>query len=962
MTLLIPMFILTAGTGFAWLYRLKSLQQRVSLPVFAAWIAAWPLGAFISLVFHLPKVLDGGNLTWSVEWMPTLGLSLSIYLDGLSALFGLVISGIGVLVVLYSGYYFKGEKDTWRFLTLLMVFMTSMMGVVLAGDLISLFIFWEGTSLSSFLLIGYNQDKPAQYGALKALLITGGGGIFLLIGFLLISNTAGALDFPSIFRSAEALRSSPLYLWILGLIALGAFTKSAQTPFHIWLPSAMSAPTPASTFLHSATMVKAGIYLLARLNPALGGTDAWFWLFSLVGMTTMLIGAFVGLKQNDLKALLAYSTIAQLGILVMLIGQDTEIAFKALVLGILAHALYKSALFLIAGIVDHETGTRDIRELGGLRPKMPITFSIALIAGLSMAGLPPMFGFLAKETLLATVTHPSVPVLVDWLLAFSAVFAGSLLLAQSGLFVIDTFLGKPKSDRQGHEPPFLMWFAPFIPAVLSLIISALPEPIPLAQLLAAAAQNAFGAKVKVSFALWTGINIELVLSIIAITIGIVILRFRHPFRELQTRELPHWSLDRLYDHSLQWVDRASRLVLNTQNGMLRHYLAIILAGLLFLLLTFGQLSRLGLTPHLPDFSGIDELSLLRLFSLFLAAGAALITIFLRRDFFAILALGASGFSVAVLMILEPAPDVALVQIVVDLLTVAILVLTLARIPKEQRDRAWEFTFRQARAGIVRDAILSIGIGLAVALIALNALLSRPRSSVVTPYYAASAKTQAGATDIVGAIIVDFRGMDTLIEITVFSMIGVGIYTLLRYASRYAKDRENLPPAEINRILPTLGIGGNPVSPLLQTTARLVLPIFLMIAMTHLLYGHDQPGDGFTAGVISGLGIALWYVLFGFHQTRQFLHLPKPTSFVWSGLALAIINSLLPILFGGNFFTRLDYGKMLGLPLPRGVYLTTSFLFEASIFLAVLGGILAILDALGHPQDDDPGSSEYLQKT
>lgn len=374
-------------------------------------LASLPLAAFVFFLSRLPLIANGGALTFTVDWMSSLGMGASLYLDNLSALFLLLVSGIGTLVVIYSGYSFKGnvpppqpspsqgegEGGGWRFLAYLFLFMTMMLGVLLAGDVITLFVFWEGTSLTSFLLIAYKfKDEAARRGAFESLFITG-GGIALLAGLLFVGSTAGGMDYATILRSGDVLRGSPLYGVMLGLVAFGAFTKSAQVPAHLWLPDAMTAPTPASAYLHSATMVKVGVYLLARLNPALGQTDAWFWLFTSFGLLTMLTGAYLGLKQNDLKVLLAYSTVSQLGVLVMLIGDDTSAAFKALAISVVAHALYKSALFLVAGIVDHEAGTRDLRRLGGLRHAMPWTCRVGMIAALSMAGLPPMFGFLAKE-------------------------------------------------------------------------------------------------------------------------------------------------------------------------------------------------------------------------------------------------------------------------------------------------------------------------------------------------------------------------------------------------------------------------------------------------------------------------------------------------------------------------------------------------------------------------------------
>jgi NADH:ubiquinone oxidoreductase subunit 5 (subunit L)/multisubunit Na+/H+ antiporter MnhA subunit len=457
--LLLPLAIILASAAAAAIVWLAPLRRRPAITPLALVLAVAPLAAFIVLVLMTPATAGGQAATWSFTWIPALGLQAGLYFDGLSALFALIVTGIGTLVTVYAGYYFKGDSENHaRFLTYLLLFMASMLGVVMAGDVITLFIFWEGTSITSFLLVAYKtKDEEARRGGFQALFITGGGGIALLAGLLMVSTIAGDTSFTAILSSGDALRGSAIYPVMLLLVAFGAFTKSAQFPAHIWLPRAMTAPTPASAFLHSATMVKAGIFLMARLNPALGGTDLWFSLLTGFGMATMLIGAYLGLKQNDLKALLAYSTISQLGVMMAMIGQDIAEAFKALVIAVLAHALYKSALFMVAGIVDHETGTRDLRRLGGLRKTMPASFVVAAVAGLSMAGLPPLFGFLAKETLLVTTTHPTLPQSVGNVMAVLSVAAGALLLAQAGLLVWDTFLGRPRDQSiHAHEAPWGM--------------------------------------------------------------------------------------------------------------------------------------------------------------------------------------------------------------------------------------------------------------------------------------------------------------------------------------------------------------------------------------------------------------------------------------------------------------------------------------------------------------------------
>jgi len=998
--LLIPLILTLAGAALAAAYGHPAVNRRLSFKQAAWLLALLPLAAFACFLGCLPAIANGGALTVSIEWMPSLGMRASLTFDHLSALFLLLVTGIGVLVVVYSGYYFQEKPSSQgeragsphgRFLAYIFLFMTAMVGLLLAGDVVTMFVFWEGTSITSFLLIGYKgQDEAARRGAFKSLFITGGGGIALLAGLLFVSSVAGNTDFATILRSGDALRASPLYGVMLGLVAFGAFTKSAQVPAHIWLPDAMSAPTPASAYLHSATMVKAGIYLLARMNPALGLTDAWFWLLTAFGLITMLTGAYLGLKQNDLKALLAYSTVSQLGVMVMLIGDDTSAAFKALVVSVVAHALYKSALFLIAGIVDHEAGTRDLRRLGGLRRAMPLTFVVGTVAALSMAGLPPMFGFLAKETLLASVTHPSIPPAGMALLAAATVAAGALILAQAGMLIWDTFLGRPRDPHiHAHEAPRWMIAMPAMPAFLSLTLGLGPEPQRLAAFLAEAAADAYGGTVKVSLALWAGITPPLILSVVAVSLGLTLWAFRGRARAWQNRIPERYSFNAMYSGVIAFLDRAAHLATRPQSGPLRRYLAIMLTSLVVLMLLFG---RMPLPTAMPSFA-VDELAVLRVFTLILAAAAAGISIFLRRDFDAILALGASGLSVAVMMVLEPAPDVALVQVVVDILSVVILTLALTSLPIEQRRRAWELTFKQRRRGLARDALLAAAAGFAVMIMTLTALTSRPRASIVTPFYEANAKLLTGAADIVGAVVVDFRGFDTLIEIAVFGMAGLGVYTLLRYAARadwgnradgrigesadgrIGESAHRRVSASADRRISELanhespdtsdeyglggeshdrqimGIGGTRPSPFVRMLARLLLPVMLVLGAVQMMYGHDQAGDGFTAGVMIGLAIAFWYVVFGYQETRRQLPWLRPVGMVGAGLLLVILDATLAAALTGDFFAHLDYGEILGLPLPKGFGLSTSFIFEVAICLTVLGGVSMTLGALGHPKDE-----------
>ena len=946
--LILPLLLLVLGMLLALLLRRFPLSNPQ-----AGWLlSVFPFAAFLSLLITYSRAHPQ---TFSVPWIPALGLNFSLYLDGLSVLFGLIITGIGTLVVIYAGQYFGSEASAWRFYTYILLFMLAMLGLVLAGDLITLFLFWEGTSVSSFLLIGYKyKDEAARKGAFKSLFITGGGGIAMLVGFLFIISISGSADFETILASGDLLRASPLYPILFTLTAFGAFTKSAQFPAHIWLPEAMSAPTPASAFLHSATMVKAGVYLLARLNPALGGTDTWFWTLSILGLTTMLAGAYLGVKQNDLKPLLAYSTISQLGVLMALIGQDTAIAFKALVISILAHALYKSALFMTAGIIDHETGTRDLRKLGGLRRKMPILFGIAGIAALSMAGLPPLFGFLAKETLLASATHPSLPAVISAIFPLTTVLAGALILLQAALLVWDVFLAPPADPQHpayGHDPRWGFWLAPALPALLSLLIGLTPvEPAFLANFLAEAAKAAYGAKVKVSLALWTGINVPLLLSMAAVSLGLALFWQRSRIRPALMAFLPNLTVNALFDGTLVGLDWLSKAAVRLQGGRLRVYLSIMilsLGGLVFLFngLPF-EIMLQSPSLRLPALNG------LRLFSLLMLTASALMSVFLRRDLHAILSLGVVGLGVAVWMALEPAPDVALVQVVVDILSTVILILSLSLIPRSMRLRAMEFTHKQSRLGLMRDALVAALAGLVMMAVTLTALESRPRPSQVAPFYVENAKPLTGAKDIVGAIVVDFRSADTLMEILVFALAGLGIYTLLHYATRQAGIHSREPAAPELPPHTPLGVHDLPTSPFLHTLAYVILPLAFVLGITHIMYGHDQPGDGFTAGVIISLAIALWYMLFGYHKTRRNLAWLNRNTMIASGLTLAVLNALGGLVFGSGLLAVVDYGKMLGLPLPPGFSLTSSFLFEVAICLTVMGAATLILDNLGHPREDD----------
>ncbi len=939
-TLIFPILIIFLGSAFAAILGLPRLRFWLTPSKMGLILSCAPLLSFVFILTKLPGLAAQNIYMWEGQWLPSIGIKTCLYLDSLSAFFALLITLIGTLVVIYSGQYFKTAKGIWRFFTYILLFMGSMLGLVMAGDVFTLFIFWEGTSIVSFLLVAYKfSDINARKGAFKALFITGGGGIALLLGLLLIAHLTGDSRLLVILNSGETLRESNLYLLILGFIALGAFTKSAQFPFHVWLPDAMSAPTPASAYLHSATMVKAGIYLMARLNPVLGFTEAWFWLLTLAGMATMLTGAILALKKTDLKAILAYSTICQLGILMMMIGQDMAISFKALIIGILAHALYKSALFLVAGIVDHETGTRDINRLGGLGKSMPLTFFVATIAALSMAGLPPMFGFLAKETLLATGLHPSLPAVVGWFFCLSSILAGALMLAISGRLIWDTFMGTANDPAiKAHDPSYRMLLGPAIPAFCSLFLIQFPGDFEVAVFLANAASAAYGSKVNVNLALWHGLNVPLVLSIVAIIMGVFIFIYREKVIQKLLMLNITQPLNNAFITLMNAIDLLAAKAVSLQQGKLRIYLIVILVGTLGLILYFNGSPPSWDMTRLTGFSytTTTEIAMLRIVSLFLICGTSLACILLSKDFYAILALGASGLGVAVLMILEPATDVALVQIVVDILLVIILTLALSRLPQKKLKSIQKQSFKGHRPGLWRDALICGAFGLVVMFMSLTALLSRPRISELAPFFKTTTYPATGSSSIVGTILTDFRGFDTLLEIVVFGIAGLGIFTLIRFATKELKE-------------PSLGTNSK-MTPLMRVLANVMLPLTLVMGFCDILYGHDQPGDGFTAGVIISIGIGFQYMVFGYYETKARIAWLKPSLFVAWGILLAIFSGMGGFFINGHYFSHTDFGKLMNIPLPKGIHLSSSMIFELAICLSVVGSVSLMLNTLGKPNE------------
>lgn len=723
-------------------------------------LALLPASAFAFFATQFSAIRDGSVPGVEYTWLAGLGFDFSLRLDGLGLLFALLITGIGSFVVWYAGAYLKEDPAARRFIASVFLFMASMLGVVLADNIIALFVFWELTSFTSYLLIGhYHEEEKSRKAALQALLVTGLGGLFLLAGLLLLGQAAGSYNLSDI-TALDELTSHPRFSAALALILIGAFTKSAQFPFHFWLPNAMAAPTPASAYLHSSTMVKAGVYLLARLHPACADAALWQAVVPMVGAITLLVGATMAYGQTNLKRLLAYTTVGALGAMTMLLGLGSHLAVKAAMTFLLAHALYKASLFLVAGIIDHETGEKDVTKLGGLRNALPYTALGGGLAALSMLGLPPFFGFLAKETLYAAAG-------AHWMTAAS-VLGGAFFMAVAYLTGIKPFRGEHHhTPRHPHEAPIAMWSGPVVMGVLGLLFGVCSPAIG-AWLVAPAAHAVAGEAMKVKLELWQGVNRELILSILTFGLGVLAIvalsRLRPFFARLSP--LASFGPERGYDRALKaLVACASGQTRVLQNGSLRNYLLI---TLLFVLVTggwyFSQFVRLPPPGNSTPVKLIDAVILaLILLSTF---GA----IFSRSRMAAIASLGVVGYGIAIFFVLYSAPDLAMTQLVIETLTVILLVLAFYHLPP--------FRVRTAARTQLFDLVPATLVGLLMAILTLAANRAH-LAPKISDYFSANSWTSAYGKNIVNVILVDFRALDTLGEITVLVIAGLGAIALLK---------------------------------------------------------------------------------------------------------------------------------------------------------------------------------------
>ena len=892
--------------------------------------SAWAAGAvtLVSILLLAPSFglpFAGTTLIQQYDWIPALGLNLAFRLDGLAMLFAGLILGIGLLIVLYARYYLSERDSMGRFYSYLMLFMGSMLGIVLSENLIQLLVFWELTSLSSFLLISYWQHREeARQGARMALAVTGLGGFAMLGGFLLLGHIVGSYELSDVLASGDHIRAHPLYVPTLVLVLLGVFTKSAQFPFHFWLPHAMAAPTPVSAYLHSATMVKAGVFLLARLFPALSGTPEWFWLVSGAGLATLLLGAYVALFKHDLKGLLAYSTLSHLGLITLLFGLSTPLAAVAGVFHIMNHAIFKASLFMAAGIIDHETGTRDLRRLHGLWKFMPYTATLAMVAAAAMAGVPLMNGFLSKEMFFAEAMHISGSYIGGWLFPALATLAGALGVAYSIRFIHDVFFNGEPVDlpRTPHEPPRWMKVPVEILVVLCLVVGIAPA-LTVAPLLAVAAQGTLQTTLpEYHLALWHGINPALIMSLIALSGGALIYALRCPLFAWHERNLGQLDARIVYNallNGLIVLARGITRLIDTGSLQRQVFLTLIAA------IVLGVSPWLANdTPLTGSRSGLplDAVSLLAASALIIAT---LATVWLHKQrFIALITIGVVGLVVALAFVKFSAPDLALTQLSVEIVTIVLLLLALYFLPQHGATE-------KSLGRVWRDGVIALTAGAGTAALAW-AVLTRPYDTIAG-YFLANSVPGGGGSNVVNVILVDFRGYDTLGEITVLALAGLGIVAMLQNLHLAAPAQDGSGRLWDADSHPTI----------MATLTQILLPLALLVAAFILLRGHNQPGGGFIAGLIASVALIVQYLANGTHWTHQRMPSDSHPLIAW-GLALAAGTGLASWWFGAPFLTS-TYGH-LHWPVVGDFELASAMAFDLGVFLVVVGATLMILTNLG----------------
>ena len=894
-------------------------------PLYVRLAVALPAALFVWFCTMIPAVSGGEVLVWEMAWLPQQGIDLDFVVDGLSLLFALLITGIGALIFLFAGEYMQGYRQRGRFTLFLVSFMLAMLGLVLADNLVALFVFWELTTITSFLLIGYSHESAAaRRSALQGLLVTGAGALAMLAGFVVLGQAAGTFSLREM--PAGGLADHPHYTAIVVLVLLGAFTKSAQFPFHFWLPNAMAAPTPVSAYLHSATMVKAGVFLLARLTPLLGGTALWMETLTAVGAVTAVYSAFVSLGRSDLKQVLAYTTVMALGVCVMFLGLpvaaqgEPSRGVLAALAFLVAHALYKAALFMVAGTIEKSTGTRDLTELGGLRTAMPVTFAAAVAASVSMAGVPPSVGFIGKELLYTVGLAPGASAWLPWATFFAAAPVATVAM----VLAIRPFLGpRPDYRKPGREGHWALWCGPVVLGAVGLYWGLSPG-LPFTGLLVPAATAVTGQPLPVDPAPWHSTGEALALTVVTLAAAALAFWKRAAVARAVAGcgRLVPLSGDRAYDAAMDGIAAvAAWQTRRLQSGVQRHYLLTVFATLGLGLAATLWIKNVVPRPPLPEATFLDW-SLAAL-----VAAATVVIIRSRSRLLAITALGVVGVATALIFLSFGAPDVAMTQFVVETLVTVIVAIVLLKLP-DFRNEIWPSRPARLRNGIVA---VTVGVGVTLALLAVTGSPPQPE---LREYFERTAVPGGHGRNIVNVILVDFRALDTLGEITVLAIAGAAVFALLLPGSR---RREGVPPP---------GAGGAAArapawhdnimnTMILRETTRGLVPLILVFSVFLLLRGHDQPGGGFVGGLVASIAFSLYAFVCGPQAARGLLR-ADPRAVGAVGLAAAIASGFVGSIREDAPFLTGQWGAVGGLSIG------TPVIFDVGVYLVVIGVVLTFV--------------------
>ncbi len=922
----------------------------------AAWlsggVALFCLAAAAALY---PIVASGEVLRYDVNWLPELGLNFTLRMDGFAWMFASLVAAIGLLVVVYARYYMSTSDPVPRFFSLFLAFMGAMLGLVLSGNLVLLAIFWELTSIISFLLIGYwHQNAHAREGARMALTVTGTGGLCMFVGLMLIGHIVGSYDLDIVLSSGDVIRNDPLYTTVLILILLGALTKSAQFPFHFWLPHAMAAPTPVSAYLHSATLVKAGIFLLTRLWPVMAGTDAWFWIVGLAGLSTLLLGAYFAIFQQDMKGLLAYSTISHLGLITVLLSLGSPLAAVAAIFHTMNHATFKASLFMAAGIIDHETGTRDMRRLSGLFKYMPFTATLAMVASASMAGVPLLNGFLSKEMFFAEAIETHKYNILDTVTPYVATLASMFAVTYSLRFIHSVFFGPAPHDlpKMPHEPPRWMR-APIEFLVLACLVVGIVPSWTIGPFLHTAVKSVLGEATPVySLAVWHGWNLPLLMSLIALVGGVGLFLTMKSYLATSVEGPPFFRRlegQRIFERvlvTLSWK-WARSIEMRAGTRRLQPQMRILIA----VALLAGSITLLtqGFKPAAFALRSIDPaFALIWLIGMICAVGAAYQAKFHRLA--ALVLLGGAGLVTCITFVWLSAPDLAVTQLLVEIVTTVLILLGLRWLPKriEDPDDPGMMTM-PVRLRRLRDLVIALFSGIGMMLVSYT-MMSREMPEAISSYFLERAYKEGGGTNVVNVILVDFRGFDTLGEIAVLCIVALTVFALLL---RFRPATESLETPEQQRLQnafddehPDRKTGDSIAEYLLVPSVimRWMFPVIGMLAAFLFFRGHDLPGGGFAAGIAMSIGFILQYMAGGTRWVEERLRI-HPLRWMAIGLVIATATGLGSWLFGYPFLT--SHAQYVSLPIIGKIPLASAILFDLGVFSLVLGATVLILIALAH---------------